>query len=89
MEISAIKKILSILEKSFKIKAIVLQFYLIIGVLFESIGLGMLIPLVKVITDVDSSDQNFFIHFIKSLNNNISNSQLIFIVLACFVLFYI
>lgn len=83
-----IKKLLSILEKSFRRKAFILQFYLVIGVIFESIGLGLIIPLVNVITDVNSLHQNGLINYLKNSTGNISNSRLVFIVLAGFAFFY-
>lgn len=88
MNTGTIKKLLSILEKNFRNKALVLQVLLLIGVLFESIGLGMLIPLVTIITDVKAADQHVFVHFIKGFVGNISNQQLVFIVLGIFTLFY-
>ncbi len=45
------------MEKPFKRKALFLQIYLVIGVLFESAGLGLVIPLVAVVTDVEHSDR--------------------------------
>lgn len=89
MNLATIQKLLSILESPFKKKALGLQVYLVIGVVFESIGLGMVIPLVAVITDDGASDKNMFIRAIKNITGNISNASLIFIVLACFVLFYV
>lgn len=89
MNLVTIQKLLSILESPFKKKALGLQVYLVIGVLFESVGLGMIIPLVAVITDDGASDKNMFIRAIKNITGHISNASLIFIVLACFVLFYV
>lgn len=89
MNLVTIQKLLSILESPFKKKALGLQVYLVIGVVFESVGLGMIIPLVAVITDDGASDRNMFIRAIKNITGNISNASLIFIVLACFVLFYV
>lgn len=78
-----------ILERSFKRKALLLQLFLIVGVLFESIGMGMVVPLVVVITDSKAAAENIFIKAIKSVTGELGNSQLIFIVLGCFVLFYV
>jgi len=89
MDLVTIKKLLSILEGSFKKKAFLLQLLLIIGVLFESAGLGLVIPLVAVVTDAQASSHNFFIRGIKNITGEISNSQLVLIVLGCFVLFYV
>jgi ABC-type multidrug transport system fused ATPase/permease subunit len=89
MNLVTIKKLLAILEGPFKRKAFLLMVYLFIGVLFESVGLGLVIPLVKVITDVNNSSQNFFIRWIKNVTGDISNSHLVLIVLGSFVLFYV
>ena len=89
MDLSSVKKILSILDSSFKKRAFVLQIYLVIGVLFESVGLGMVIPLVAVITDDGSSRSLFFIQFIKRFTGDITKNELVFVVLGCFVLFYL
>ncbi len=89
MNRDAIKKLLAILDASFKRRALVLQGYLIIGVLFESIGLGMVIPLVAVITNDGDSDKNIFIRLIKNVTGEVSNTQLILIVLISFILFYV
>jgi len=89
MNTVTIKKLLSILEKPFRRQAFILQFYLVVGVIFESIGLGMIIPLMNVITDTNSSHQNIFIGYLKNMAGNISNSQLVFIVLGCFAFFYV
>ena len=78
-----------ILERSFKRKALLLQLLLIVGVLFESIGMGLVVPLVVVITDSKAAAENIFIKAIKSVTGELGNSQLIFIVLGCFVLFYV
>jgi ABC-type multidrug transport system fused ATPase/permease subunit len=88
MNTGTIRKLLSIFEKTFKEKALMLQGLLLIGVLFESVGLGMLIPLVTIITDVNAADQNVFVHFIKRFTGNVSNQQLVFIVLGIFTFFY-
>ncbi len=77
------------MEKPFKRKALFLQIYLVIGVLFESAGLGLVIPLVAVVTDVEHSDRNFFIRAIKSITGGVSNSHLVFIMLGSFVFFYV
>ncbi len=77
------------MEKPFKRKALFLQVYLVIGVLFESAGLGLVIPLVAVVTDVEHSDRNFFIRAIKNITGGVSNSHLVFIMLGSFVFFYV
>jgi ABC-type multidrug transport system fused ATPase/permease subunit len=89
MDRTTLKKLLFILDGSFKRKAVILQVYLVIGVLFESVGLGLIIPLVTVIMDPKASEQSFFIRGLKNITGEISNQQLIFIVLGCFILFYI
>jgi ABC-type multidrug transport system fused ATPase/permease subunit len=89
MNPGAVKKVLTIMEKPFKRKALFLQIYLVIGVLFESAGLGLVIPLVAVVTDVEHSDRNFFIRAIKSITGGVSNSHLVFIMLGSFVFFYV
>jgi ABC-type multidrug transport system fused ATPase/permease subunit len=89
MDRTTFKKLLFILDGSFKRKAIILQVYLVIGVLFESVGMGLVIPLVAVIMDPKASEQNFFIRWIKNVTGDIGNQQLVFIVLGCFVVFYI
>jgi ABC-type multidrug transport system fused ATPase/permease subunit len=88
MKFETIKKLLAILEPSFKKSAVLLQIYLIIGVLFESVGLGMLIPLVNVITDAGSSGKNVVLRFIKDHIHGISDGSLILMVLAGFVFIY-
>jgi ABC-type multidrug transport system fused ATPase/permease subunit len=89
MNPGTIKKLLSILEKPFKKKALLLQVLLLIGVLFESLGLGMLIPLVTIMTDVKTADHNFVVRFVKGIAGDVTNQQLIFIVLSVFSGFYI
>jgi ABC-type multidrug transport system fused ATPase/permease subunit len=89
MGFTTIKKLLSILESPFKKKALSLQVYLMIGVLFEAVGIGMVIPLVAVIIDVENSKQNFFIRGLKSITGEVTNSHLVFIVLGSFILFYV
>ena len=89
MDLVTIKKLLAILEGSFKRKALLLQIFLVIGVLFESVGMGLIIPLVAVITDAKAAEQNILIRGIKSITGEIRNSQLVFLVLGCFVLFYV
>jgi ABC-type multidrug transport system fused ATPase/permease subunit len=89
MDRATFKKLLAILDASFKRQALFLQVFLVIGVLFESVGLGMIIPLVAVITDPKASQQNFFIKGLKSVTGEISNANLVFVVLGCFVFFYV
>ncbi len=89
MNLLTLKKLLFILESPFKKKAIVLQVYLVIGVLFESVGLGMVIPLVAVITDDGASGKNIFIRAILKISGDINHTSLILIVLLCFILFYV
>ncbi len=88
MKTGTIRKLLSILDNKFKKKAIVLQVLLLIGVFFESIGLGMLIPLVNVITDTRAAEKNFFIGFLKDNFQIVSDTKLIITSLFCFVLMY-
>ncbi len=88
MNFEVIKKLLWILDKKFKKSAIFLQIYLIIGVLFESLGLGMLVPLVKVFTDIEHANKNVFVGFVLNITGNVSNTYLILCVLGSFVLFY-
>jgi ABC-type multidrug transport system fused ATPase/permease subunit len=61
----------------------------LIGVLFESVGIGLVIPLVQVIMDPVVSEHSFFIRAIKSITGEIGKQQLVLAVLACFVLFYV
>lgn len=89
MDLSSVKKILSILDSSFKKRALVLQVHLVIGVLFESVGLGMVIPLVAVITDDGSSQSLFFVQLLKRYTGELTKNELVFVVLGCFVLFYV
>ncbi len=89
MNFEVIKKLLSIFDQKFKRKAVLLQIYLIIGVLFESVGLGMLVPLVNVFTDIDHANKNIFVRFVLNLTGNVSNTHLILWVLGSFVLFYL
>jgi hypothetical protein len=88
MKMETIKKLLSILESPFRKKAVALQFYLILGVLFESVGLGMVIPLVNVITDTNEAKNKPFVHFLQGLFGNMPNQQLVLVVLISFVFFY-
>ncbi|MES2372490.1 MAG: ABC transporter ATP-binding protein [Bacteroidota bacterium] len=89
MDRTTLKKLLFVLDRPFKRKAVTLQGYLLIGVLFESLGMGLIIPLVAVIMNPKASEQNFFIRNLKNVTGDVSNQQLVFIVLGCFVLFYI
>lgn len=84
-----IRRLFGVLDASFKKKAYLLQFFLLIGVVFESIGLGMIIPLVNVITDADASGSNLFIRMVRSIAGDVSGQQLVVITLAGFVLFYL
>ncbi|MBV9988152.1 MAG: ABC transporter ATP-binding protein [Chitinophagaceae bacterium] len=89
MKQGAIKKLLSILEPPFRRKAYGLQGYLFLGVLFESVGLGMIIPLVNVITNPDAARNGALTAFIRKFTGDIATSQLVLVVLAAFVVFYI
>jgi ABC-type multidrug transport system fused ATPase/permease subunit len=89
MQQGALRKLLFILESPFKKKAAILQVYLVIGVMFESVGLGLVIPLVQVIMDPKGSEQGLFIRSIKTVTGDIGTQQLVLAVLVCFVLFYV
>jgi ABC-type multidrug transport system fused ATPase/permease subunit len=89
MQPGTVRKLLFILERPFKKKAVVLQIFLLIGVLFESVGIGLVIPLVQVIMDPVGSQKSFFIRAIKSITGDIGKQQLVLAVLGCFVLFYL
>jgi ABC-type multidrug transport system fused ATPase/permease subunit len=89
MQQGALRKLLFILERPFKKKAAILQVYLVIGVLFESVGIGLIIPLVQVIMDPKVSEQSFFIKGIKKITGEIGTQQLVLAVLGFFVLFYV
>lgn len=84
-----IRRLLGILDRSFKQKAYLLQLLLLIGVVFESVGLGMVIPLVNVITDADAAKDNGFIKIIHSVAGPVPGQQLVFIVLSGFIFFYL
>ena len=89
MEPGTIKKLITIVDGPFRRKAVFLQVYLLMGVLFESVGMGLIKPLVAVVTDVENADKNIFIRALKDITGEVTNSHLVFIVLGCFVLFYV
>ncbi|NCI49019.1 ABC transporter ATP-binding protein [Sediminibacterium roseum] len=89
MEKGTLKKLLFIVESPFRKKAAVLQVYLLIGVLFESVGLGLIIPLVQVIMDPKGSEQSIVIRIIRKITGDIGTQQLVLAVLVAFVLFYV
>jgi ABC-type multidrug transport system fused ATPase/permease subunit len=83
-----IRKLLDILDPPFKKRAYLLQFFLMVGVVFESLGLGMIVPLVNAITDAEGTNNNFFVRVIRSVVGNVPATQVIVITLSAFVLFY-
>lgn len=89
MRLEIFKQLRFILDRSFKKKALLLQVYLVIGVLFESAGFGLIIPLVVVIMDPKASAENIFIRKLTGLTGEVTSQQLVFIVLGFFVLFYV
>jgi ABC-type multidrug transport system fused ATPase/permease subunit len=84
-----LQKLFFIMERPFRRKAFALQCYLIIGVLFESIGLSLVIPLVNVITDVNHPGGHIITRYIKHMAGNVSNARLALIMLGCFVTFFL
>ena len=88
MNFIAIKKLYVMFEKPFRKKALGLQFLLLIGVFFEGVGLGLLIPLVSVIMDINNAKQNKFIHFVRGIVGDISDQQFIYLILGIFLVFY-
>jgi ABC-type multidrug transport system fused ATPase/permease subunit len=83
------KKLFAILEQPFKSRVYMLQFYLLIGLLFESAGLGMVIPLVNIITDSGSPRNRAITGFIRKFTGDIAAAQMVLVALVVFVAFYI
>lgn len=83
-----IQKLRSIIPKSFKKKTIKILFFLIISMLFEALGLGLLFPVVSIILDPEVV--NFYPSIIDFLSEYaiISHQQIISFVMIVFGLLY-
>lgn len=86
---NTVSRLLRTLEPPFRRKAFALQGFLVLGVLFESVGLGLVVPLVSVITDPLAAERSGSVRTLKRITGDITVSQLTLLVLGCFVFFYI
>ncbi|MES2003005.1 MAG: ABC transporter ATP-binding protein [Bacteroidota bacterium] len=89
MKRALLKQLFSVLEPYFRKQAFMLQCFLLIGVLFESVGLGMIVPLIKIVTDTSLASQSGPSRWIPELFGNVSANQKLWIVIVFFILFYI
>lgn len=89
MQKNTLRKLLFILEPPFRKNAVLLQFLLVIGVLFESVGIGLIIPLVQVIMDPKAAGAGWFVRAIGGITGETGTQHLVLAVLVCFVLFYV
>ena len=81
-----LKKTYSIIPKQQKFKVLIILVLILVQVLLEMIGLGLVIPLVSIILDINLFYET--LSFIDIKKFNINEKTLIFIVLGTFLLIY-
>ena len=86
--ISSIKKISELVSKRQSRGLILLTFLLFIGMIFEIIGLGIIIPLLEAIVDPEKIKNTINNFFNNDLILNITNKQLIYYLLIIVVVIY-
>ncbi len=84
-----INKIFQLLSKRQRIEAYVLFFLLLLGMLFEMIGLTIILPFLGAIADQDSFVKSFFYENLLSKLNFNSYNELIYFMLFMLILIYI
>ena len=86
--ISSIKKISQLISKRHKRGLILLTFLMFIGMIFEILGLGIIIPLLEAIVEPEKIKNSINNFFGNDLILNISNKQLIYYLLIIVVIIY-
>ena len=89
MMISTIKKVQKILTKEHKSKYYLLIFLIIVGMLLEILGIGLIIPFLENITKNNSSSFTFFNPILLSLGIENKNQSIIFFASVLFLVFLI
>lgn len=84
-----IKKLFKLLTTKQKKNAVVLLFLMVVGMLFETIGVGLIIPVFTVLSDTDSSVSVPFLQSFFSLFNNPSHREIITIAMIGMVVVYL
>jgi ATP-binding cassette, subfamily B, bacterial PglK len=82
-----IKKIWEGLE-DFKSKTILFAFILMLTAFFETLGIGAIYQILRIITDVGFIENNLYLNLIKD-NLQISNNQIIVLILVTILLIFI
>ena len=84
-----LKKLGSILSRRQKIGTLVLGIVLFFAMLLEVIGLGVLLPLISLISDPNKINQNKLVSQIKIFFDDISDKEFIIFFLIGFLFFYL
>lgn len=84
-----IKKLRIVLEKSQKLRIVVIMFMMIIGAFTETLSVGLILPLVSAVTTPNIIESNDIVKFVcKLLNLQSSNAFIIFLI-GVLILVYI
>lgn len=84
-----IKKLRIVLEKSQKLRIVVIMFMMIIGAFTETLSVGLILPLVSAVTTPNIIENNDIVKFVcKLLNLQSSNAFIIFLI-GVLILVYI
>ncbi|CRK81687.1 ABC transporter [Neobacillus massiliamazoniensis] len=87
---STIKKVLSLFNKREKKKLILLFFMMIISALFETLGIGLIVPFVNIVINPTVIKENNFLAFLyKTLRFQSTTTFLIFSVVMLLLIFVI
>ncbi|WP_022768220.1 ABC transporter ATP-binding protein [Butyrivibrio sp. NC2007] len=84
-----IKKAYSILDRHQKSRFLMLLFIILIGAMFETLGVSAILPLVTAVTDPSVIDENSKYHFFKELLGIQDNKMFILIMAISLVFIYI
>ena len=74
--------------ENFKNKTILFAFILLITAFFETLGIGVIYQILRIITDTGFIENNYYLTLIKE-NLNINNNELIIIILVSILLIFL
>ncbi|ETI67548.1 ABC transporter ATP-binding protein [Neobacillus vireti] len=87
--IDSIKKLLMLFDKKEKVRLLILFFMMIIAAVFETLGIGMIVPIVGILTNPSIINEHTVLSFIYRLFNFQSTSSFIVFAVSILLLVFV
>ena len=85
---SSFKKIWSVLSPNLKLKSVYLVILMIFNTLFEIIGIGMIIPIISILTNKSFLENFSYIPLFKNYSNNLSEINILIFSVVIILAFF-